>query len=62
MKAAVCREFGKPLVIEEVTLAKPQAGELRVKIAAATTVVMGIEPLIMPVMDDDTDCSANGYR
>ena len=34
MKAAVCREFGKPLVIEEVTLAKPQAGELRVKIAA----------------------------
>jgi S-(hydroxymethyl)glutathione dehydrogenase / alcohol dehydrogenase len=34
VKAAVCREFGKPLVIEEVTLAKPQAGELRVKIAA----------------------------
>ena len=34
MKAAVCREFGQPLVIEEVTLAKPQAGELRVKIAA----------------------------
>ena len=34
MKAAVCREFGKPLVIEEVTLAKPQAGELRVKISA----------------------------
>ncbi len=34
MKAAVCREFGKPLVIEEVTLAKPQASEMRVKISA----------------------------
>ena len=34
MKAAVCREFGKPLVIEEVNLAKPQASELRVKILA----------------------------
>ena len=34
MKAAVCREFGKPLVIEEVNLAKPQASELRIKILA----------------------------
>jgi len=34
MKAAVCREFGKPLVIEEVNLAKPQASELCVKILA----------------------------
>ena len=34
MKAAVCREFGKPLVIEEVNLAEPQASELRVKILA----------------------------
>ncbi|MFM8835318.1 MAG: Zn-dependent alcohol dehydrogenase [Actinomycetota bacterium] len=34
MKAAVCREFGKPLVIEDVNLAEPQAGELRVKILA----------------------------
>ena len=34
MKAAVCFEFGKPLVIEEVTLDPPQAGEVKVKIAA----------------------------
>jgi len=34
MRAAVCREFGKPLVIEEVNLAKPQASELRIKILA----------------------------
>jgi len=34
MKAAVCYEFGKPLVIEELTLDPPQAGELRVKLAA----------------------------
>jgi Zn-dependent alcohol dehydrogenase len=34
MKAAVCREFGKPLVIEEVNLADAGPGEVRVKIAA----------------------------
>lgn len=34
MKAAVCREFAKPLVIEDVELAPPGAGEIRVKIAA----------------------------
>ena len=34
MKAAVCYEFGKPLVIEEVDLAPPQASEVRVKLAA----------------------------
>jgi S-(hydroxymethyl)glutathione dehydrogenase / alcohol dehydrogenase len=33
-RAAVCREFGKPLVIEEVELAEPAAGEIRVKMAA----------------------------
>ena len=33
MKAAVCREFGKPLTIEEVDLAPPGPGEIRVKIA-----------------------------
>ena len=37
-------------------------GLLRVKMAAATTVVMGIDPLIMPVMEDDTLCSARGYK
>ncbi len=34
MKAAVCYEFGKPLVIDELDLAPPLAGEVRVKIAA----------------------------
>ena len=34
MKAAVCYEFGAPLVVEEVTLDAPQAGEVRVHLAA----------------------------
>ena len=34
MKAAVCREFGKPLVVEEVALDPPHGGEVRVGIAA----------------------------
>ena len=34
MKAAVCKEFGQPLTIEEVEIDPPQAGEVRVKIAA----------------------------
>ncbi len=31
MKAAVCREFGKPIAIEEVNLAPPKANEVLVK-------------------------------
>ncbi len=34
MKAAVCCEFGKPLVVEEVEIDAPKAGEVRVKLAA----------------------------
>ena len=34
MKAAVCRAFGEPLVIEEVDLDPPQAGEIKVRLAA----------------------------
>ena len=34
MKAALCREFGKPLVIEDVTLAPPGPGEVRVTVKA----------------------------
>ena len=34
VKAAVCREFGGPLTIEEVTLADPGPGEVEVEIAA----------------------------
>ena len=34
MKAAVLREFGKPLVIEELEVGSPQTGEIKVKMAA----------------------------
>ncbi len=34
MKAAVCYEYGKPLVIEEVDIDSPRQGEVKVKLAA----------------------------
>jgi Zn-dependent alcohol dehydrogenase len=34
MKAAVCHEFGKPLAVQEIAIASPQAGEVKVKLAA----------------------------
>lgn len=34
MKAAVCRAFGKPLVIEDIGIASPQAGEVKVRVKA----------------------------
>ncbi len=34
MKAAICYEFGKPLVIEDIDIDSPQAGEVKVKLAA----------------------------
>ena len=34
MKAAVCYEYGKPLVIEDVDLDAPKQGEVKVKVAA----------------------------
>ena len=34
VKAAVCRAFGEPLTIENITLAAPKAGEVEVKLAA----------------------------
>ena len=34
MKAAICYEFGRPLVIEEINIDPPQAGEVKVKLAA----------------------------
>lgn len=34
MKAAICYEFGQPLVIEDVLLDPPQTNEVRVKLAA----------------------------
>jgi Zn-dependent alcohol dehydrogenase len=34
MRAAVCHELGRPLVVEEVEIDAPRAGEVRVRIAA----------------------------
>ncbi len=34
MKAAVCYEFGKPLVIEDIEIDPPQVGEVKVKLVA----------------------------
>lgn len=34
MKAAVCYEFGKPLVVEEIDMDPPQKGEVKVRLAA----------------------------
>jgi NDMA-dependent alcohol dehydrogenase len=34
MKAAVCYEFGEPLLVEEVAIDPPQTGEVQVRIAA----------------------------
>lgn len=34
VKAAVCREFGKPMTIEDITLADPDPGQVQVRIAA----------------------------
>jgi S-(hydroxymethyl)glutathione dehydrogenase/alcohol dehydrogenase len=34
MKAAVCREFGKPLVVEDVQIDPPQRGQVQVRLAA----------------------------
>lgn len=34
MKAAVCYEFGKPLVIEDIEIGSPQEGQVKVRLAA----------------------------
>jgi len=34
MKAAVCYEFGQPMVVEEIEIDPPQYGEVKVRIAA----------------------------
>jgi S-(hydroxymethyl)glutathione dehydrogenase/alcohol dehydrogenase len=34
MKAAVCYEFGKPLVVEDVDLAQPGKGDVKIRVAA----------------------------
>ena len=37
LKAALCYEFGKPLVVEEVELDPPRDGEVKVRLAASAT-------------------------
>src|SRR5579859_7464285 len=34
MKAAVCYEFGQPLVVEEIDIKPPEPGEVKVRLAA----------------------------
>ena len=34
MKAAICYEFGQPLVVEEIEIDPPKAGEVKVRMAA----------------------------
>ena len=54
MKAAVCYEIGKPLVVEEINLNPPKPGEVRVKLAATAVchsdihVIMGEIPGKLP--------------
>ena len=38
MRAAVCRSYAEPLVIEELELAPPESGEVKVKMSAVATV------------------------
>ncbi len=54
MKAAVCYEFGKPLVVEEVDIEPPRKGEVKVRMAATAVchsdihVIRGDIPLPLP--------------
>lgn len=56
MKAAVLYEYGQPLRIEEVDLDPPQAGEVRVRLAASGVcrsdwhIVQGVHPGPLPVV------------
>jgi len=46
MKAAVCYEFGKPLVVEEVDIDSPKKGEVKVKMAVTAICHSDIHALI----------------
>ena len=48
IRAAVCHEFGKPLVLEEVMLREPAAGELEVPLGPVQFVTL-IFPLWMEI-------------
>jgi Zn-dependent alcohol dehydrogenase len=36
MKAAVCYEFGQPLIVEDIEIAPPQVGEVKVRMAGVS--------------------------
>src|SRR5690242_2704726 len=56
MKAAVCYAFGEPLVVEEIELEAPRAGEVRVRLAATAichsdvSVVQGLWGQELPIV------------
>jgi len=56
VKAAVLREIGKPLVIEEVELDAPRASEVRVRLAASGVcrsdwhMIQGVHPPPLPIV------------
>lgn len=56
MKAAVCYEYGKPLVVEEVDISPPKRGEVKVRLAATAVchsdihVIHGDFPEPLPII------------
>ena len=56
MKAAVCYEFGKPLVVEDIDIDEPQKGEVKVRLAATAIchsdihLIRGESGPLMPVV------------
>ena len=48
MKAAVCYEFGKPLIVEEVDIDSPQKGEVKVRTAAVAMRIFAATPKASP--------------
>jgi S-(hydroxymethyl)glutathione dehydrogenase/alcohol dehydrogenase len=56
IRAAVLREFGQPLVVEELELDPPKAGEVLVRMAASGVchsdlhVAQGVHPTLLPVV------------
>lgn len=56
MKAAVCYEFGKPLVVEEVNIDPPGKGELKVRLVSTAvchtdiSLIRGDIPMKTPIV------------
>ncbi len=36
MRAAICREFGQPFILEEIKLAEPGADDVKVRLCATS--------------------------